>query len=208
MASKGTNNGTARNENKTEAGGFLIPEIPGTGFQVGVYILWMLLQGINRNLWWLYFLSVLQVVRIMLIGRISKMIFVCALMILSIGWQKLLGHQGTFGLTVTSILKLGIDVTSVMIHEDKFVFWGEICIIITSAIYLIGLLIFKYGKEAMLWTIIGFLTLSVFMLGFFLKDDDIVLLGIMILMNRWDKMKKALKKCTTCFKQTTTINSE
>lgn len=144
----------------------------------------------------------------MLIGRISKMIFVCALMILSIGWQKLLGHQGTFGLTVTSILKLGIDVTSVMIHEDKFVFWGEICIIITSAIYLIGLLIFKYGKEAMLWTIIGFLTLSVFMLGFFLKDDDIVLLGIMILMNRWDKMKKALKKCTTCFKQTTTINSE
>lgn len=47
----------------------------------------------------------------------------------------------------------------------------------------------KYGKEAMLWTIIGFLTWSVFMMGFFLKDDDIVLLGMIILMNRWDKIK-------------------
>lgn len=96
-------------------------------------------------------------------------------------------------LVITGLCKTGTDITSVMINEIIFVFWGEITVIIISAMYLIGLLMFKYGKEATLWTIIGFSTLSVFMLGFFLEDDNTVLMGIIILKNRWNKMKKALK---------------
>lgn len=54
MASNGTNNGTAKNETNAEAGGFLNGEISSTVIQVGeiiIYLQWMLLQGINKNLW-------------------------------------------------------------------------------------------------------------------------------------------------------------
>ncbi len=91
---------------------------------------------------------------------------------------------------LSSISKLGIDISIKIIEKDNFVVWGEITIIICTALYLMGVLIIKHGKEANLWIIVGTLTLTAFMLGCFLRNRDIIILGIMILMSRWDKMKK------------------
>lgn len=70
--------------------------------------------------------------------KLSKMILVCSLMTLSEGWQKLLEQRGTLVLAISSLCKMGIDITSVMIKQDNFVLWGEVTVIIISALYLIG----------------------------------------------------------------------
>lgn len=103
---------------------------------------------------------------------------------------------------------MSIDIASIMIKNNIFVFYGEVIIIAVSAMYLIWLLMFRYGKEANLWIIIGILPLCVFMMGFFLGNDNNKLMGIIILMNRWDKIKKALKHCKTCCKQLAIVNSD
>lgn len=63
---------------------------------------------------------------------------------------------------------MSIDITSIMIKKNNFVFYGEVIIIAVSAMYLIGLLMFRYGKEANLWIIIGILT-KCFYDGIFLR---------------------------------------
>ncbi len=48
---------------------------------------------------------------------------------------------------------------------------------------------------------------SVFILGFILRCEDITLLGIIILLNRLDKMQSKLNQYMRCCERTVNLNS-
>lgn len=45
-----------------------------------------------------------------------------------------------------------------------------------------------------------------FTLGCFLRNQDIIILGIMILMSKWDKMKRKIKQCKECGMRLASVN--
>lgn len=53
--------------------------------------------------------------------------------------------------------------------------------IVFNAIYLMGILLIRHGKEANVWLIVGTMTLSAFVVGCFLSCEDIILLGIIMM---------------------------
>ncbi len=70
-----------------------------------------------------------------------------------------------------------------------------------------GILLIRHGKETNVWLIVGTMTLSAFVVGCFLSCEDIILLGIIIMLNRWDKIKKNIKQCIECCRRVTNLNS-
>lgn len=191
MASNGTN---IENENGTKAGagetaiGFSSTTLVEVS-ELLIFGLWMLVQGVNKNLWWHCIFSISQIARILVLGSISKIDLVCHMLAVSEGWSNIIGLPGVVALGITSTCKLCIDIIAKINRKDPFVLWCEITIIVCAAVYLMGVLLIIHGKEANLWIIVG-IPLTSFILGCLLKKEDIILLGIMILMSRWDKMKK------------------
>ncbi len=91
--------------------------------------------------------------------------------------------------------------------KDGFVFFCEITMIVGNAVYLMGILLIKHKRKANLWVTVGTITLSVFILGCILRCEDITLLGIIILLNIWDKMQIKLNQCMRCCKRMVNLNS-
>lgn len=95
MSSIGEANATDANATTAEAGGSGIEIInPEQVSEIGVFIIWMMIQFFTKNLCWHLFLGFIQIVRVLIIGEISKMILVCDIMIVSDGWSQLLGTKG------------------------------------------------------------------------------------------------------------------
>ncbi len=91
--------------------------------------------------------------------------------------------------------------------KDGYVKCCEITMIVLNALYLMGILLIKYGKEVNIWLIVGTIKLSAFVLGCLDRCEDIILLGIITIPNRWDKMKNKIKQCVKCCKRVTNFNS-
>lgn len=81
-----------------------------------------------------------------------------------------------------------------MIKKCQFTIWCEITITVCTTLYLVILLVYRYGKKANLWIFIGMLTLSVFTLGIFIENENIKLLGFITLMNHWEKDYKEMER--------------
>lgn len=125
------------------------PNVPESLIQVsesGIFVLWVLIQGIDRNLCWHLMVAFLQIIRIILMKRISQIILVCNVIIISEGWSKILGVRGMIALTMTSVCKLCIDVSVKILGKDDFVLWCEMTIISIDAIYLMGIPMFRYRR--------------------------------------------------------------
>lgn len=78
-------NMSAPNGNTEQPGDFtgsseVILQVSG---EWGVFLKWMLLQGINKKFWWHCLMSILQIGRVIMMRKISKLILVCGLMIIS-----------------------------------------------------------------------------------------------------------------------------
>ncbi len=189
MASNGTQNFTAiNNETRNDEGGHskgLSPELIQVCHFL-IYGIWVCLQGVNTFLWWHVTITVLQITRIILMKSISKIMLVCHLLIVSEGWSKLIGLPGVVTVTLTSVCKLCVDVSTMITGKDGFVLFYEITMITGNAVYLMGILLITHKRKANLWIIVGTITLSVFIVGCILRCEDITLLGIIILLNRWD----------------------
>ncbi len=139
--------------------------------------------------------------------RISKIILICNVIIISEGWSKILGIRGVIALTMTSVCKLCIDLSVMILKKENFVFWCEMTIISINAVYLMGILMVKHRREACLWVFIGSITLSAFLLGGYLHNIEIILLGVLILTSRWDKMSKKIKQSVECCKSFINVDS-
>ncbi len=172
-----------------------------------IYGIWVCLQGVNTFLWWHVTLTVLHMSRIILMKSISKIMTVCHLLIVSEGWSKLLGLPGVVAVTLTSVCKLCVDVSTMITGKDGFVLFCEITMITGNAVYLMGILLITHKRKANLWIIVGTITLSVFIVGCILRCEDITLLGIIILLNRWDKMQSKLNQYMRCCNQRVNLNS-
>ncbi len=208
MASNWADNQTT---NGTVGGnGEVSPVVPESLIQVseiGIFILWVLIQSLRQNLCWHLTGAFLQIIRIILMKRISKIILICNVIIISEGWSKILGVRGLIALTMTSVCKLCIDLSVMILEKDDFVFWCEMTIISINAVYLMGILMVKHRREACLWVVVGTITLSAFLLGGYLRNIEIILLGVLILTSRWDKMSKKIKQGVECCKSFTNVDS-
>ncbi len=173
----------------------------------GIFVLWVLIQRVDRNLCWHLMGAFLQIIRIILMKRISKIILVCNVIMISEGWSKILGIWGMIDLTMTSVCKLCIDVSVKILEKDDFVLRCEMSIISIDAIYLMGVLMFRHGREASLWIVVGTITLNAFLLGGYLHNVEILLLGVLILMSSWDKMNKKIKQSVECCKRLANVDS-
>ncbi len=123
------------------------------------------------------------------------------------GWGKLLSLRGVIAVTLTSVCKLCVDASTKITGKDGFVLFCEITMIMGNAVYLMGILLIKHKRKANLWVFVGTITLSVFILGCMLRCEDITLLGIIILLNRWDKMQSKLNQCMRCSSRTANLSS-
>ncbi len=210
MASSGIQNFTAIDNRTRSDEGEPSKELSPELIQVChflIYGIWVCLQGVNTFLWWHVTLIVLQMSRIILMKSISKIMLVCHLLIVSEGWSKLLGLPGVVAVTLTSGCKLCVDVSTMITGKDGFVLFCEITIITGNAVYLMGILLITHKRKANLWIIVGTITLSVFIVGCVLRCEDITLLGIIILLNRWDKMQSKLNQYMRCCNQRVNLNS-
>ncbi len=172
-----------------------------------IYAIWVCLQGVNTFLCWHVMITILQITRIILMKSISKIMLVCLLLTVSDGWSKLLGLRGVVAVTLISVCELCIDASTKITGKDGFVLFCEITMIMGNAVYLMGILLIKHKMKANLWVIVGTITLSVFILGFILRCEDITLLGIIILLNRLDKMQSKLNQYMRCCERTVNLNS-
>lgn len=173
-----------------------------------VYFLWMLLNECNSNLWWHSAVGALQFGRILLTGKLSKIIFVCGLMICSDGWAKILKIRGIIALFITSLGKFCTDLVLTIIKRQQLMMWCEMSLIFITTMHLLCLLIYKHGRDAILWLVIGGSSLSIFTLRILLDDENILLMGIIILMNKWDKVKKTIKCCGDCWNDLVIVTSD
>lgn len=53
----------------------------------------------------------------------------------------------------------------------------------------------------------GTITLSAFLLGGYLHNAEKLLLDVLIMMSRWDKMNKKMKQCVQCCKRLANVDS-
>ncbi len=86
--------------------------------------------------------------RIILMKSISKIMTVCHLLIVSEGWSKLLGLPGVVAVTLTSVCKLCVDVSTMITGKDGFVLFCEITMITGNAVYLMGILLITHKRKA------------------------------------------------------------
>lgn len=81
------------------------------------------------------------------------------------GWSNLIGLRGVIAVTLISVCKLCIDVSTKITVKYVFVMCCEITMIVFNAIYLMGILLIRHGKEANVWLIVGTMTLSACVVG-------------------------------------------
>ncbi len=70
-----------------------------------------------------------------------------------------------------------------------------------------GVLMVRHRREACLWVVVGTITLSAFSLGGYLHNIEIILLDVLILTSRWDKINKKIKQSVECSKSFTNVDS-
>lgn len=142
-------NGTGSNATGEE-------NLPGTSnvfpqvllIEMIIYSLWMIFQGATKYLWWHYSVSAVQISRILLIENLSKLIFVCGLLTSSEVWSRMFETRGLAVLFISCVCKLGTDLLRKLVEKNHYGIWGDISIMTCATLYLVILLVCRYGKKA------------------------------------------------------------
>ncbi len=109
MASNGTNS-EIENGTNSGAGESTIGFSSTTLVEVSeliIFGLYVIIQGVNKNLCWHCIFSFFQFTRILLMKKISKIILVCHMLAISDGWSNIIGFEGILAPSVVKHKQAG-----------------------------------------------------------------------------------------------------
>ncbi|MGL5901669.1 MAG: hypothetical protein ACRCZO_03220 [Cetobacterium sp.] len=111
----------------------------------------------------------------------------------------MLDSRGLAVLFTSCVFKLVTDLVTELVEKTNYRIWGDISIMTCATLYLIILLISKYGKKSNLLVFVWIFTVTVFGIGICMENENIKLIGVAILMNRWDKINKIVGRWRECW---------
>lgn len=115
------------------------------------------------------------------------------------GWSRMLETRGLTVLFLSCMCKLGTDIMTKLVENDHYRIWGDISIMICTTSYLIILLVCRYGKKANLLVFVWLSTVTIFTIGIYMRNENIKLMGVAILMSRWDKVHMIARRWRECW---------